>query len=194
MKKIDIVEVGPRDGFQNLPEFLPTEKKLEIIADIVAAGVKHIQITSFVSPKAIPQMQDAGQVAAECLKKYPELDLFALVPNFRGAQGAVAAGMKKVANVISLSVSHNKANVNRSHDESFADLAKIKETYPDLEVVLDVATAFGCPFEGKYHDVAPMLAFIQRGWDLGVRTFVLCDTVGVADPAQVRIFLSAAKE
>lgn len=194
MKKIDLIEVGPRDGFQNLPEYLPTEQKLAIIDSIAAAGVRHIQITSFVSPKAIPQMQDAASIVAVCLKKYPDLDLFALVPNFRGAQGAVEAGLKKVANVISLSVSHNKANVNRTHDESFADLAKIKDAYPNLEVVLDVATAFGCPFEGKYRNVAPLLAFIQRGWDLGVRTFNLCDTVGVADPAQIRSFLAAAKK
>ena len=79
-KQIEIVEVGPRDGFQNLKEYLPAEKKLEIIDSLVASGVKHMQITSFVHPKAIPQMRDAAQVAETCLKKYPDLDLFALIP------------------------------------------------------------------------------------------------------------------
>lgn len=194
MKKIDIIEVGPRDGFQNLKEYLPVEKKLDIIDGLVDSGVKHMQITSFVHPKAIPQMKDAKEVATVCLQKYPDLDLFALIPNFHGAQSAVEVGMKKVANVISLSVSHNRANINRTHDESFAELEKIKTECKSLEVCLDVATAFGCPFEGKYHDVEPLLAFLKRAWGLGVTTFNLCDTVGLADPAQVRFFLKAAKE
>ena len=191
--KISIVEVGPRDGFQNLPEFLPTEKKLAVIDRIIAAGVTHIQITSFVSPKAIPQMRDAAEVAGACLSRYPELDLFALVPNFRGAQSAAEAGLKKVTNVISLSASHNKANINRTHDESFAELARIHQELPQLELCLDVATAFGCPFEGKYYEVEPLLAFLQRGRDIGIEHFVLCDTVGLADPAQVRRFLAACR-
>ncbi|WP_411678225.1 hydroxymethylglutaryl-CoA lyase [Caproicibacter sp.] len=194
MKKIDVIEVGPRDGFQNLPDYLPVSDKLTVIDSLVQSGVKHIQITSFVNPKAIPQMKDAGEVARACLWKYPELDLFALIPNFRGAQSAREAGMKKVTNVISLSVSHNKANINRTHDESFAELAKIKESFPELDVCLDVATAFGCPFEGKFRRVEPLLGFLQRAWDLGVTTFNLCDTVGLADPAQVRLFLQAVKE
>ena len=192
-RKIDIIEVGPRDGFQNLKEYLPVEKKLEIIDSLIDAGVKHMQITSFVHPKAIPQMKDAKDVVAACLAKYPGLDLFALVPNFRGAQNAQACRLKKVTNVISRSVSHNKANINRTHDESFAELAKIIDECKGLEVCLDVATTFGCPFEGKYHDVEPLLAFLKRGYDLGVRTFNLCDTVGMADPGQVRTFLKACR-
>ena len=192
-QKFDIVEVGPRDGFQNLKEYLPAEQKLAVIDALAASGVRHMQVTSFVSPKAIPQMRDAAQVAGACLERYPGLDLFALVPNFRGAQSAVEVGLHKVTNVISLSVSHNKANINRTHDESFAELQKIKDQFPELEVCLDVATAFGCPFEGKYRDVEPLLAFLKRGWDCGVRTFNLCDTVGLADPGQVRRFLLACR-
>ena len=191
---VEIVEVGPRDGFQNLPDFLPTEKKLAVIAQLIDAGVRHMQITSFVSPKAIPQMRDAAEVAAACLARWPELDLFALVPNFRGAQSAAEAGLKKVTNVISLSASHNRANINRTHSESFAELERIHRELPQLELCLDVATAFGCPFEGKYREAAPLLDFLQRGRDIGVERFVLCDTVGLADPAQVRRFLTACRE
>ena len=193
-KKIDIIEVGPRDGFQNLKEYLPVEKKTEIIQDLIDAGVKHMQITSFVSPKAIPQMRDAKEIAEYFLAKYPDLDLFALIPNFRGAQNAAATGMKKVTNVISLSVSHNKANINRTHDESFTELEKIKKELPELDVCLDIATAFGCPFEGKYYDVKPLLAFEKRAYDIGIRTMNLCDTVGMADPKQVREFVKASME
>lgn len=194
MKQIDIVEVGPRDGFQNIKEYIPAEKKISFIEEMIAAGVKHMQITSFVSPKAIPQMSDAKEVAAAVLPRHQELDLFALVPNFRGAQNAREAGLHKVTNVISLSASHNMANIRRTHDQSFAELEKIVTTLPDMEVCLDIATAFGCPFEGKQRDVKPLLAFEQRAYDLGVRTFNLCDTVGMADPKQVRDFVAATRQ
>lgn len=193
-KKVDIIEVGPRDGFQNLKEYLPAEKKIEIIRELIDSGVKHMQITSFVSPKAIPQMRDAAEVAKAILPDYPDLDLFCLVPNYRGAANAAEAGFRKVANVISLSRSHNMANIRRTHDESFAELGKIIDEYPELTVCLDVATAFGCPFEGKQRDVKKLIDFERRGYDIGVRLFNLCDTVGMADPKQVREFVAASKE
>ena len=102
-KRVQVVEVGPRDGLQNLPDYLPAAEKLRRIDGLIDAGVAHLQITSFVSPKAIPQMQDAEEIARTCLERHPQLDLFALVPNLRGAQTAHRLGMKKVANVISLS-------------------------------------------------------------------------------------------
>ena len=101
--EIQIFEVGPRDGFQNICDYIPVETKLKIIDKLVDAGIQHMQITSFVSPKAIPQMRDAKEIVEICLKKYPTLDLFALVPNLRGAQMAYETGLKKVTNVISLS-------------------------------------------------------------------------------------------
>ena len=193
-KKVNLVEVGPRDGFQNIKEYIPAEKKIEVIEGLIDAGVTSMQITSFVSPKAIPQMQDAVDVATTVLGKHPDLDLFALIPNFRGAQTAHDVGMKKVTNVISRSVSHNKANINRTHDESFDELAKITAEFTEMEVCLDVATAFGCPFEGKYADVEPLLAFMERGYAAGVRSFTLCDTVGLADPGQIRSYIAACRE
>lgn len=118
-KQITVAEIGPRDGFQSIScMMIPTETKLEIIEAILASGVKKLQCTSFVSPKAIPQMQDASEIAKTLLEKHPEVDLFALVPNFRGAQSAVEAGLKTVSPVISLSVSHNQNNVRRTHEQS----------------------------------------------------------------------------
>lgn len=191
MNRVEIVEVGPRDGFQNLCSHLPAETKLHFLDGLIAAGVQHMQITSFVSPKAIPQMQDAAEVAQACLAKYPDMDLFALVPNLRGAQRAHELGMKKVTNVISLSASHNQANIRRTHEESFAELARMREQLPDLEISVDVATAFGCPFEGKL-PLERLMKFIAKAYALGIREFTLCDTVGLANPAQVRSYVSAA--
>lgn len=195
-KKIDIIEVGPRDGFQNQKEYIPIATKMEIIDDLIKAGIKHIQITSFVSPKAIPQMKDAVELTQSIEKKYygHDLDLFALVPNLRGAQSAKMVGLKKVTNVISLSKSHNMANIRRSHEQSFEELQKIREEMPDLEVCVDVATTFGCPFEGKYHDVKPLLAFLKKAYDMGIRSFNLCDTVGLADPQQIRDVVKAVRD
>ena len=149
-KKINIVEVGPRDGFQSVKgDFIPTELKKEIIDLLIDAGVKHLEYSSFVSPKAIPQLADAADVTECVLKKYPDIDLLALVPNMRGATNAYNLGLRKVCNVVSFSASHNKANINRTHEESLNAYREIRETYPDLDVVLDLATTFGCPLRGK---------------------------------------------
>jgi len=192
MKKIHIYEVGPRDGFQNLKEFLPTEEKLRIIGMIADAGVRHIQVTSFVSPKAVPQMQDSNTVARICLEKYPDADIFALVPNLYGAKAAWDTGIKTISYVVSLSKSHNKANINRTHEESFTEFAKIRESYPDLRVSLDLSTAFGCPFEGKA-ETKTVVAFLKDYVQLGVQDVNLCDTVAVANPAQIREVIAALK-
>ena len=181
---VDIYEVGPRDGFQNLRAYLPREEKLRIIDGILQAGVRHVQVTSFVSPKAIPQMRDAREVAEACLARYPDADFLALVPNLRGAQLAWESGIRKVSYVVSLSESHNRANINRTHAESLAELRKIREDNPDLHICLDLATTFGCPFEGKL-PVEAAVAFAAPYAEL-VQEIDLCDTIGVANPRQVR--------
>ena len=185
MNKIEIYEVGPRDGFQNITEYIPLETKLTIIEGLQAAGIRHLQMTSFVSPKAVPQMKDAAELARICLERYPETDLLALVPNLRGAQIAWESGIRHVSTVVSLSESHNRANINRTSAESQTEIAKILETYPEMDVCLDLATAFRCPFEGKKTE-EDVVSFIRPYVDLGIRTVNLCDTIGIANPAQVR--------
>ena len=102
-KKIQICEVGPRDGFQSIKcAQIPTEQKIEIIEELLASGVKHMEFTSFVSPKAIPQMADAADVTRAVLARHPGADLFALVPNLRGAANAYELGLRKVCYVVSL--------------------------------------------------------------------------------------------
>ncbi len=192
--KVKVVEVGPRDGFQNVKEYIPAETKLEIIDGLVNAGLQKIEITSFVSPKAIPQMQDAAQIAETSVARYPDIELFALVPNLFGAKAAVAAGLKEITPVISLSASHNMANIRRTHEQSIEDLAKIRQELPDVKINLDIATAFGCPFEEEM-PVDQLIEFIGKLRELGINAFTLCDTIGIAYPTLVEeVFQRVRKE
>ena len=196
-KKIEVIEVGPRDGFQSVKadcSLIPTEEKLKVIDELIASGVQHMEFTSFVSPKAIPQLADAAEVTKTVLDRYPQADLFALVPNLRGAQNAYALGLRKVCYVVSLSKSHNKANINRTHEQSLQAYQEIRRELPDLNVIVDLATTFGCPFEGKYEDPDQVVAFLKDYMDAGMNTCCLCDTIGIADPAQVRRVISALQK
>ena len=192
-KMIEIYEIGPRDGFQSVRDYIPMPTKLSIIEKIIEAGVKSIQITSFVSPKAIPQMKDAKALAKVCLEKYPKADFSALVPNLFGAKVAAETGLKKISYVVSLSESHNRANIRRSHEESFEELRKILGELPQMDICLDLATAFGCPFEGKKIP-KESAAFLRPYVDLGIKTVNLCDTIGVANPTQVRETVAVINE
>lgn len=189
MEHIRLIEVGPRDGFQNICELIPTQVKLEVIDLLVQAGVQDIMITSFVSPKAIAQMQDAQQVTQACLQRYPQCNLSALVPNLRGAQRAVDAGLRELTVVISVSPAHNMANVKRTPEESFEDLKGVLDACPQARVTLDLATVFGCPFLGEI-GLDQVERAVQRGYELGIRDVDLCDTIGVAHPAQVRQYVT----
>lgn len=184
--RVEIVEVGPRDGFQNIKKPIPTAVKLRVIREMIAAGVRTMEVTSFVHPKAIPQMADAAEIAAAVARAH-EVEGFrpvALVPNLTGARNARAAGIREVSYVISASEKHNLANINRTRQESLADLAAITAELPDLRVRLDVATAFGCPFLGRIEEES-VLSLVADALKLNVTAVVLCDTIGVGNPKQV---------
>lgn len=185
LSSIEVVEVGPRDGFQNVKTFIPTADKIAIIEGLINTGIKTVEVSSFVSPKAIPQLADARDVCTAILEKYGDkIAASVLVPNLKGAQSAWDAGIREVACVISVSEAHNKANINRTHAESLAELAKMREALPDLKVRVDLATAFACPFTGwvQPEAVADLAAKITN---LGVTKMVMCDTIGVATPDRV---------
>ena len=183
--RVVINEVGPRDGFQNVQKFIPTADKIAIVEELIAAGVKNFELTSFVSPKAIPQLADAAEVCRAILAKHGDsIHTSALVPNLRGAQSAWEAGIREVACVISVSASHNRANINRTHDESIADLAKMIDTLPEMKIRVDLATAFACPFEG-WTPLEAVVALTRRIHALGIRQIVLADTIGVATPDRI---------
>ncbi len=194
--QVTIVEVGPRDGFQNIKTFIPTDVKQEIIAAIVAAGVKNIEVTSFVHPKAVPQMADAADIAkaAVAVQDVHGLTLNALVPNLTGAKKAYECGLRDITCVISASEKHNLANINRTREQSLADLAAIAAELPGLTVRLGVATAFGCPFAGPVPK-EDVLSLVEAGLKAGARAVTLCDTIGVGNPRLVsgicRDFLAA---
>jgi len=189
---INIHEIGPRDGFQNVKEFIPTERKMEIIEGLIAAGFDTMQLGSFVSPKAIPQMRDAGEIVQYILQKYGERQFSALVPNYRGAQSACQAGLRRITYVLSVSEAHNKANVGKTLDESWQELDQVRQNFPDMEVKLDLATVFSCPFDG----VVPLDAVvrqIKRAVSQGIERICLCDTMGSANPRQTEQYLSVIK-
>ena len=184
-KQVTITEVGPRDGFQNVKTFIPTQDKIAVIAALIDAGIRNFELTSFVSPKAIPQLADATDVCKTILAKYGEkINASALVPNLKGAHSAWESGIREVACVISVSASHNRANINRTLDESIADLTKILDSLPEMKVRVDLATSFACPFEGWVQPEA-VVALASRIHQLGIRKIVLADTIGVATPDRV---------
>lgn len=180
-----IYEVGPRDGLQNEARQVPTADKLRFIDALVGAGIRDIEITSFVSPKWIPQLADASEVARG-VHRPPGVRMSALVPNRRGLDAALAAGMKEIAVFLSASETHNKKNVNKTIADT---LRAFDEVIPvaraaNVSVRAYVSTVYGCPYEG---DVDPERAVALTGQlrDMGVYQVSLGDTIGVANPRQV---------
>lgn len=189
-KFIQITEVGPRDGFQNIETLIPTELKIKIIDQLVATGIKAMEITSMVSPKAIPQMADAKKVIKHVLDTHKHITPYVLVPNVKGAQLAYDNNIKHINYVISISPEHNRANINRTHQESLDDLYKIHREFPDLNITLSLATVFGCPFIGET-SLDSLLEIIKFAVDHEIGRITLCDTIGVANPAQTAYILQA---
>ncbi len=188
MDHVEIVEVGPRDGLQNIPEFVPTETKVALIRALIASGFKRMEIGSFVSPKAIPQMRDMEQVV-EQLGSLAGVRGMVLVPNAKGAARALAAGIKDIEFVISMSDAHNRSNVRRSTQDSIADLrTTLAEIDPDrtMKLRIGLATSFHCPFAGlmdERHVLSTMeqVVSIREGMELAIS-----DTTGMAIPSHVK--------
>ncbi len=183
--EVTIFEVGPRDGLQNEARQVPTADKLRFIDALLASGIRAIEITSFVSPKWIPQLADAAEVARG-VHRPPGVRMSALVPNRRGLDTALAAGMKEIAVFLSASETHNKKNVNKSIAESLAGFEEVVDRAREANVAVRayVSTVFGCPYEG---DIDPARAVTLTGQllDMGVYQVSLGDTIGVANPRQV---------
>jgi hydroxymethylglutaryl-CoA lyase len=184
-----IKEVMLRDGLQNISDFIPTEVKVELFRRIVASGVREVEVTSFANPRAVPQFSDATQMAKAALPMTSRgVNISALVPNLKGAQGALKSGLRRLGFVMSVSESHNIANVRRTTSESLEELRRImrlKEDTPDLTVTYNMATVFGCPFEGKIKPQVT-LKFIRQSYELGIRDIFLADTVGFGNPKEVQ--------
>lgn len=194
-KHVDIVEVGPRDGFQNIKTFIETKDKIEIVKGLIDAGVKYIEVTSFVHPKWIPQMADAATVI-EATREYvrdKEVELIALVPNLYGAQRAKENKVDTITYVISASERHNKENVNRSIDESFEELESMIKDMDGINIRLALATTFGCPF-GEDPSIDSIIKMSKRAVDIGCDKILLADTIGSANPLQTEDIIKRVKE
>src|SRR5437588_295910 len=182
---VTICEVGTRDGFQIEPEFIPTEQKVEVVDRLSEAGVPRIEVTSFVHPKAVPQLRDAEAVMA-AIRRRPGTRYAALVPNDKGASRAVDAGVDAIHTVVSASESHNLANVNMTVAESLAKLRGVMEIAgrARLPVQAGISTSFGCPFEGDV-PLARLEWVVRALVDMGARAIGVADTTGMANPRQV---------
>lgn len=184
MKKIHIKEVGPRDGFQNVATYIPVEEKLQTIDGIIWSGIRAVQVTSFMNPKAIPQTKDAPQIARKCLERYPDIDISALAANRRGVEDAFSCGIRNLSFVTSVTDEHNRANVRKSVEESIEELHRCMEDFPKISFTWDVSMAFGCSFEGEV-STDMLVKHIEKGIAIGLHRFNLCDTIGIATPFMV---------
>jgi isopropylmalate/homocitrate/citramalate synthase len=183
--KVRIVEVGPRDGLQNEAAPIPTAAKVRYIDLLSAAGYEWIEVTSFVHPRAVPQMADADDVF-RAIQKRPGVRYVALVPNPRGLDRALAAGVQDIALFVAATESFSRANINRSMPQSLDDArAVIDAAAPQgVSVRAYISVAFGCPYEGPVAPAA-VKSMAERLLALGVEEVVLGDTIGVATPADV---------
>jgi hydroxymethylglutaryl-CoA lyase len=181
MAGIEIVEVAPRDGFQAVRPFIPTETKFAVIEELAATGMPRLEIGSFVSPKALPQMADTPEILRRA--RLPEATrVMALVPNARGLALAIEAGVREVNWVLSVTESHNRANVNRSVEESLRDFAGawggLGGTRPRLR--LSLSTCFDCPWEGRVPEAA-VVRCVERVMAAAPDVEIaICDTTGRA--------------
>jgi hydroxymethylglutaryl-CoA lyase len=188
--EIDILvsEVGPRDGLQSVSATMPTGLKLKWIAALANAGLREIEVGSFVSPKLLPQMADAAEVVAYA-RTLPNLFVTALVPNLKGAEAAFKAGVQKITMPISVSEPHSLANIRKTHAEVYREVRNVvalrNEQYPHVEIEAGLSTVFGCTIQGEVPDDDTLrMATIMA--ELGVNEVGLADTVGYANPTQVR--------
>lgn len=196
---VEISEVGPRDGLQNTKQFMPTEAKKAWISAEAAAGVREIEVCSFVPPKLIPQFSDAMEVVAHALT-IPGLSVAALIPNLKGAERGVEAGVHKLSFPLSVSKGHSLSNVRKTPDEQLAEFRRIaeflralpKEKRPALSGGL--STAFGCTIDGPVEEkevIRLAVGLVEAGAD----DVGLADTVGYANPAQIkRLFTAVRRE
>lgn len=190
---VAITEVGTRDGFQVEPNLIPTDVKAEVIDALIAAGVRRIEATSFVSPRAVPQLADAHEVLAR-VRRRADAHITALVPNARGAERALGAAVDEMACFVSASETHNQANLNAPIVASLANVADIADIARGKAALRGaVACAFGCPFEGEV-PVDAVLRIVDAYAKLGVDRLTLGDTTGMATPPTVaRLVTATAK-
>ena len=192
-----ISEVGPRDGLQSAKNTMPTEAKKRWIRALADAGIREIEVGSFVPPTLLPQLADAGEIVA-FTREIPGVTVAALIPNLKGAENAVRAGAQKITFPFSCSPTHSLKNLRVTHEQAFEQVAAIiallrslpNDQKPHFEVSL--STAFGCTIEGEVPE-ATVLSIAERAMALGADEVGLADTSGYANPAQVRTMVKSLR-
>jgi hydroxymethylglutaryl-CoA lyase len=183
-----ISEVGPRDGLQSVSATMPTALKINWISALAASGLREIEIGSFVSAKLLPQMADAAQLVAHA-RTLPGLFVTALVPNLRGAQAAFEAGVQKITLPISVSEAHSLANIRKTHAQVVEEVRSVvawrDQHFPQVQIEAGLSTVFGCTLQGVVPE-DDVIRMALKMAELGVEEVGLADTVGYANPTQVR--------
>lgn len=183
-----ISEVGPRDGLQSVARTMPTAAKCAWIDALVAAGLREIEVASFVPARLLPQMADAADIVRHALS-HPGLTVVALVPNLRGAEAALAAGVHKLTLPVSASAAHSLANVRKTRAQMIDELRAIAalrdERAPQVRIEAGLSTAFGCTLQGRV-DEDDVVRLAEQAVRAGADEAGLSDTTGMADPARVR--------
>jgi len=194
VRKVEVTEVGPRDGIQADPVLVPTQRKIDWINRMIAAGVRRIEATSFVSPRAVPQLADAAEVM-KGVKRSKDTVLAALVPNARGAIRAAEAGVDQIVVFMSASESHNLKNVNCTVDQSLKAFEEVAKIAGDAGIPVHgaIATSFGCPFEGDV-PVAQVARIARAYQDMGFVGVSFGDTTGMATPPLVKQRVQAVRD
>lgn len=193
MPRIHFNEVVTRDGFQNEPAFVPTDAKVALIDELSACGYAKIEVTSFTSAKAIPMLRDAEEVMGR-IQRIPGVETTVLVPNVRGAERALESRADELNLVMSVSETHNLANLRMPREKSFAALREvIAMAAGRVPINVSLSACFGCPMEGAV-PADEVFRWADRFADLGVRGLTICDTTGMAHPAQVALLCRALRE
>ena len=189
-ERVIICEQGPRDGIQTVPQFIPTEKKVELVNALSGAGVPFMETVSFVSPRVIPQLRDGEAVLAR-IDRRPGTRYTAIVPNAAGASRAVQARADEIGIFLSASESHNRHNVNMSVEDSVRGLTDVMAIAGDADIPVygAIATCFGCPYEGDVPRER-VAWVIEELLAVGCYRLVLGDTTGMANPRQVEELMS----
>lgn len=184
--QVSVYEVSPRDGLQNEAAPIPLEAKKRLVEALLASGIRRLELTSFVSPRWVPQLADADELTRD-VKAGPGVTLSALCPNAKGFERARAVGLPEIAVFMSASETHNKKNTNKSVEASLDTFSEVVP--PALEAGMRVrayvSTVFGCPYEGDVA-IAQSLGITRRLLDLGCYQVSLSDTIGVGTPLQTR--------
>jgi len=192
-RAVEVIEVGTRDGLQIEKRIVPAAQKIALVNRMIEAGIRTIEVTSFVSPKAVPQMADAEAVLAGIARR-PDTTLTALVPNLRGAERACNTSLDAAVLLCSASNTHNQKNLNRTIQESIAGFAAVADKLreKDMGLIGAIATTFGCPFEGDV-SLSDVLRIAEGYVKVGVQCVTLSDTTGMATPRNIRSVVRAAR-